>query len=939
MRRCDCIPRRLTVDGEKSVRHLEMTHPTGYPKHREVDVALRDGSTIHVRPVLPADLHDVKQLFEAISAESSVLRFHGIRTPLIDELRRFVEVDYRDVMSLVATTARTGESRIVALASYFVAADGPAEVAVVVNDPYQGRGIGSILIEHLGEAAAEVGIETFEANVMARNTDMLEVLRESRLPLEESIQSAVVHAVFPTAPTPEAIEAFERREATAAAAALRLFFVPQSVAVIGASRKRGGIGGELFHNLVQAGFDGAIHPVNPTSDVVQSMAAYKSVLDVPGQVDLAVIVVPAARVVAVAEECGRKGVRALLVISSGFAETSLEGARRQQELLAVARRYGMRVVGPNCMGLLNTDPAVRLNATFASSMPGHGRLGFSSQSGALGIAVMDRAAELGLGLSTFISVGNKADISGNDLLQYWEQDPDTDVVLLYLESFGNPRKFARIARRVARSKPIVAVKSGRSKSGARAAASHTASLVAQDVAVDALFHQAGVIRTDTLEELFDVANLLAHQTLPSGRNVAILTNAGGLGILCADACEAAGLSVSELSPPTTTTLERLLPAEASAHNPVDMIASASAAQYGEALRILLADPTVHSVVVIFIPPLVTRAEDVAAALITVAAQNKHKPLLACFLGVHGIHESLIEGDTVIPTHAFPESAAKALGSVTRYAAWRERDQGSRPDFEDIDHAAGISLAGSLVEGGERWLKPDEVAALLGRYGILTATGVVVDSAEEVEKAAAEMGSPVAVKIVSPSILHKSDVGGVQLGLTSPALAGKAARSMLESLRAEGRDSEIEGFLVQEMVPTEGAEFFIGVTHDPLFGPLIACGAGGIMVEIMRDVAIRITPLTDVDAMEMLRSLKSWPLLEGYRGQPPLDSRSLEELLLRISVLVEDLPHIAELDLNPVLVRPSFGGSVVVDARVRVMRPKPASPLGSRTSPTRTEPPA
>jgi acetate---CoA ligase (ADP-forming) len=371
---------------------------------------------------------------------------------------------------------------------------------------------------------------------------------------------------------------------------------------------------------------------------------------------------------------------------------------------------------------------------------------------------------------------------------------------------------------------------------------------------------------------------------------------------------------------------------------VDMIASATAWQYGEALRILFGDPTVHSVIVIFIPPLVTRAEDVAAALMKSASGNKRKPLLGCFLGVHGIHESLTEGDTVIPTHAFPESAAKALGSVVRYAAWRERDHGSHSDFKDIDHATGIRLAASLIERGDRWLEPDEISDLMAHYGIPTAAGIVVNSAQEVERAAAEIGTTVVVKIVSSSIFHKSDVEGVRMGLTSPALAGRAAHAMLESLAAAGRDLELEGFLVQEMVPSEGAEFFIGVTHDQLFGPLIACGAGGTMVQLMRDIAIRITPLTDVDATEMLRSLRCWPLFEGYRGQPRLHSESLEELLLRLSVLVEDLPHIAELDLNPVLVRPSLRGSVVLDARVRVMTPRPVSPLGARSSPGKTGPP-
>ena len=922
----------VPCSGASSVNGVGLTPPSGYPEHREVDVPLRDGSTIHVRPVLPSDLYAVKELFARLSTESTRLRFHGMRTPSMDELRRFVEVDYQDVLGLVATKTRGIKPRIVALASYFVTGEGLAEVGIVVDDPFQGRGVGSVLMEHLGEAAAEAGIQVFQADVLASNNDMLEVIKDSQLPVRKSIESSVVLAQFPTSPTPEAIEAFERRDAMAATAALRSFFEPRSVAVIGASRRRGSISGELFHNLIDAGFDGTLYPVNPKADVIQTVGAYRSILDVPDRVDLAVIVVPAERVAEAAEECGQKDVRALLVISAGFAETGEEGSRRQHELLAVARRYGMRVVGPNCMGLLNTDPAARLNATFASSMPARGRLGFSSQSGALGIAVMERAAALGLGLSTFISVGNKADISGNDLLQYWEQDSSTDVVLLYLESFGNPRKFARIARRVAQTKPIVALKSGRSKAGASAAASHTASVVAQDVAVDALFHQAGVIRTETLEELFDVANLLAHQPLPSGRDVAILTNAGGLGILCADACEAAGLRVPELSPQTIASLEGLLPTEASARNPVDMIASATASHYAEALRILLGDLTIHSVIVIFIPPLVTRAEDVAAALMKIAAGNKSKTLLACFLGVHGIHESLSKEATVIPNHAFPESAARALGSVNRYAVWRNRDHGTQPDFLDIDHVVGVSLAASLMGRGNRWLEPDEVSHLLTHYGIPMAAGMVVANAGEVRKAAAEIGTPVVVKIVSSSILHKSDVGGVRMHLASPEIAEAAAHQMLESLTVAGRDHEVEGFLVQEMVPSEGAEVFVGVTYDQLFGPLIACGAGGTMVELMHDVAVRITPLTDVDATEMLRSLKSWPLFEGYRGRPRLDSGSLEELLLRLSVLVEDLPHIAELDLNPVLVRPSLGGSVVLDARIRVVVPRPESPLGARLAP-------
>ncbi len=893
---------------------------------------MRDGSTIHVRPVLPDDIYDVAELFARLSNESTRKRFHGAHRPSTTELRRFVEVDYRDSFGLVAETAMGDEPRVVALASYVATGEGKAEIAVAVDDPLHGKGVGSILIEHLSEAAAEAGIRIFEAEVLAGNTDMLEVVRSLELPVDRTVSMGVIHAELPTSPTPEANDAFERREAVAAAAAVAAFLKPRSIAVIGASRRRGTISGELFHNFLEASFEGPVYPINPNASVVQSVPAYPSVADIPGPVDLAVIVVPSASVIHAANECAEKDVRALLVITSGFAETGHEGIERQRALLDIARKHGMRIVGPNCMGIINTDPAIRLNATFAPAVPPNGRLAFSSQSGALGIAVIDRARELGLGMSSFVSVGNKADISGNDLLQYWEQDDATDVILLYLESFGNPRKFARIARRVAKSKPIIAVKSGRSTAGARAAASHTGSIVAEDIAVDALFHQAGVIRTDTLEELFDVASLLAHQPFPAGDRVAILTNAGGLGILCADACEAAGLEVPEPDQGTVDALRALLPEEASVGNPVDMIASATAEQYGEALRLLARDPNVDSIIVIFIPPLVTRAEDVADALVRAADLARDVTVLACFLGAHGIHEQLRANGTVIPTYAFPESAARALAKVARHAAWRDAPEGRVPEPPGIDRTGATHLAAQLLEKGERWLEPDAVTRILDHYGIRSATSRLARGPEEVAKAAADIGGPVVVKITSRTILHKTDVGGVRLDLKTPEAAAAAASDILSSLGKRGLEDEVDGFLVQEMVSTEGAEMFVGVALDPSFGPLIACGAGGTMVELVRDVAVRITPLTDLDAKEMLRSLKSWPLFEGYRGRPPLDSQALEDLLLRVSAMVEDLPQLSELDLNPVLA--SAQGCVVLDARIKITTPAPPVPRGARTAPKR-----
>lgn len=897
----------------------------GYPAHRAVDVVLRDGSTVHIRPVTADDAQAVLEFFGRLSPNSLRMRFHGARHLSVSDVRPFVDVDHRATFGLVVVTT---SNEVAALANYVRTGESRAEFGIAIADALQGLGIGSLLLEHLAEAADAAGISVFEADVLASNASMLDVIRSTKLPVDQNSALGVVHCEFPTSLSPEALEAFEQREAVAAAAGVSRFLRPGSVAVIGASRARGTIGAELFRNVIDLGFEGPVFPVNPSADVVQSVAAYRDVASIPGPVDLAVIVVPARFVLEVAEQCGQKGVGALLIISSGFAEVGGAGVELQRDLMTIVRRYGMRVVGPNCMGLMNLDPDVRLNATFSPIYPPPGRLAFSSQSGALGIAVIDQARELGLGMSSFFSVGNKADISGNDLIQYWEQDDNTDVILLYLESFGNPRKFARIARRAAKKKPIVAVKSGRSKAGARAAASHTGSFAAGDVAVDALFRQAGVMRTDTLEELFDVASLLAHQPLPQGRSVGILTNAGGLGILCADACSAAGLEVPEFSDQSVSALRDMLPAEASVANPVDMIASATAEQYGRALGILAEDPKIDSMIVIFIPPLVTKAEDVAASLMA-ASKDVSKTMLACFLGVRGVHTWLRDGDRAIPSYVFPESAAMALGKVAERATWLARDEGSIPALDNVDRDAGIALGAELALGGERWLEPDVVERLLSCYGIRAVKSRTVKSPDEVSDAAAEIGSPIAVKVVSSTILHKTDVGGVQLDLGTPAEARRAAQTILENLTERGLEDGVEGFLVQEMVPGEGAEMFVGVNHDPSFGPLLACGAGGVLVEIMRDVTVRITPVTDLDASEMLRSLRTFPILEGYRGSPRLDIEELESLLLRVSRMVEDIPHLGELDLNPVIVLPQGRGAVVVDARMRIVPAKPETPRGSR----------
>jgi acyl-CoA synthetase (NDP forming) len=641
-------------------------------------------------------------------------------------------------------------------------------------------------------------------------------------------------------------------------------------------------------------------------------------------VDLAVVVVPAPHVVEVARDCGAAGVRALLVISAGFAETGQEGGRRQRELVDVCRASGMRLVGPNCLGVLNTAPEVSLNATFAAHPAPPGRIGFSSQSGGLGIAIIEAARRLGVGLSSFVSVGNKADLSSNDLLQYWEQDPGTDLALLYLESFGNPRKFARVARRFARQKPILAVKSGRSAAGARATSSHTGALLsASDVTVDALFHQAGVIRTDTLHELFDVAALLAHQPIPRGDRIAIVTNGGGPGIICADACQANGVQVPELTPAVRQELERLVPTAASFGNPVDLIASASAEDYRRALRTLADADAFDAILVIFVPPLVTEASGVAAAISEVAQDCGDCTLAAVFMTGDGKPAELAAGPVQVPGYEFPEDAARAVALAARHGVWRANPAGTVPALDGCRPDEAAAIISEELAAGSSWLAPDRVAALLDCYGLpLISTRVVPDAAAAVT-VAAELGVPVALKAVATGLLHKSDAGGVMLGLDGAAAVAAAALHIQTSVERAGH--QLQGLVLQPMAP-RGVELIVGMVHDQSFGPVVACGAGGTTAELIKDVAVRITPLTDVDAGEMIRSLTTFPLLDGYRGAAQCDVGAIEDVLLRVSAMVQAHPEIVELDCNPLIAGPQ--GAMIVDARLRVAVSEPAAPTPS-----------
>jgi acetyl coenzyme A synthetase (ADP forming)-like protein len=702
---------------------------------------------------------------------------------------------------------------------------------------------------------------------------------------------------------------------------------PRSVAVIGASRKRGTVGGELFHNLIRCGFCGAVYPVNPTADVIQSVKAYPSITEVPDPVDLALLVVPSRLAAKILRECGEKGVQAAVIISAGFKEIGGEGVKREQELVAIGREYGMRLLGPNCLGVLNTDPAFSLNATFAEVFPKPGPVSFLSQSGALGAVVLDLAARRRIGFSSFVSVGNKCDVSGNDMLEYWGEDERTSVVLMYLESFGNPRNFTQIARRVGRRKPIIAVKSGRTLSGSRAAASHTGSLAGTDIAVGALFRQAGVIRVDTTEELFDTAMLLATQPVPKGRKVAILTNAGGPGILAADACESHGLLIPPLAKETVERLAEFLPPEASLNNPVDMIASATGEHFGKAVRAVLDDPNVDSMIAIFVPPLMIETRDVAQA-IGEAAAGTDKPIAACYMGTHGLPAGLRAEDQVgaqIPSYRFPEAAALALSRASDYGDWLAQAADSPVSEVAVDHKLVTSTVAAcrdsvLAEAEPMWLDASDVPRLLKAYGIQTPDSAVATSADQAASVAQELGFPVALKVVSDTVTHKTDVGGVVLDRRDPEEVRQAFDQILaKSWQADVADS-VQGVLVQRYV-TEGIEAVVGVTQDPSFGPLIMFGLGGAFVELVKDVVFRLHPLTEHDIETMLWSVRSSELLKGYRGKPAGDVAALKDLLSRVSQMVSDIPELLEMDLNPVKILAPGKGCVAVDARVRLGNPQ------------------
>jgi len=702
-------------------------------------------------------------------------------------------------------------------------------------------------------------------------------------------------------------------------ASIKSVFEPRSIAVIGAGRTRMTIGREILHNLIEYEFNGMVFPVNPNARVIHSMKCYRSVLEIPDSVELAVISVPKQLVAQAIDDCGRKEVKAIILITAGFSETGPRGKELEDHIFSQIRQYGMRMIGPNCMGVINTAPNVRMDATFAGTLPLEGSIGFLSQSGALGAAILEQSRDMNLGLSSFVSLGNKTDVSVDDVLEYWRDDERTRLILLYLESFGDPYRFSRLARETVKKKPIIAVKSGRSAAGARAATSHTASLAGMDVAADALFDAAGVLRVDTVEELFDYAQAFGHQPIPRGDRVAIISNGGGPAILAADAVAAHRMQVADFSEKTVQRLSKHLVEEATLANPLDMIASADHESYRQVLNIILEDDGVDAVIASFVQPITIDARLVARAVADVCTERRElgKPVLCCFMGredeLSGIR---ILREASLPVYSFPEAAARALAAMNRYRRIRERPEGIVRRFDDVVKVKAAQVFDKVISEKRARLTDTEVRTVLEAYGFPLAPTLYVDDPRELGRAGETIGYPVAMKVASPHIIHKSDVGGVVLDLrTERELLGAYAKikERVQNLPEKVTDW---GVIVQRMVEG-GREMVLGSTFDPLFGPLIMAGMGGIHVEILKDVTFHMVPISDAGAMEMLQSLRGYPILEGVRGEPSVHMETVVEVLGRLSQLVTEFPVIREMDVNPFMAFPERERCMAVDARISV----------------------
>ena len=888
---------------------------------------LRDGSVVQVRECRIEDRDRMAGFFASLSPESRYQRFATMSAPpasVIDGL--CASGSPRDSVTLIATRTSGDVATIVGTGSYFRLDADTAEVAFAVGDAFQARGIASGLLERLAVEAMRHGFRRFRAATERDNTAMLDVFTRSGFPTTSTLDAASVTVDLDLSQVARAVRVAELHEAEAAHTSMRPFFRPNGIAVIGVSSEPGGIGRRIFDALRGSKYKGALFAVNAKGGMRGGVPTHASVRQLPLPVDLAVVAVPVGAVPGVIDDCAAHGVKAVVVISAGFAEVDEAGRARQRALVDQVRGHGMRMIGPNCLGLVSSDARWPLNASFSPVFPLAGHLALASQSGALGVVVLALAAERAVGISSFVSLGNKADVSGNDLLQYWEQDAETTVIGLYLESFGNPRKFARLARRVGRTKPIIAVQAGRTNAGSRAAGSHTAALAASDTAVDALFRQTGVIRAGTIDELIDTAACLESQPLPAGRRVAIVTNAGGPGILAADACEAAGLALATFSETTLARLRSALPATATVTNPVDMIASAGADECARVVTAVFDDPAVDAVIVLHTG--VDATTDVASPLAGIRdgilagrTRRRHVPVVAVVMG--GVRPAPLDaGGERVPVYASPENAVAALGHVADYAEWLRTPAGDELAFGDCDLAAIRRLVDGASARRVEWLSAEDTRQLFAHLGAPLVDSILATTAEDAVAFAERAGYPVVAKLVAPGLVHKTEAGAVIAGLSDASALERAFATLVARAGAAGL--VFEAVLVQPLV-RRGVEAMVGLTRDPAIGALVGVGMGGTDVEVIGDVQFGLAPLTDSDVEHLVDRTRLRRLLAGHRGRPVADRRALETLILRISALADAVPEIAELDLNPVIVRPDGEGCAVVDARVRVQVPAARQP--------------
>ncbi len=879
---------------------------------------LADGTTITIRPAAPGDYEAVKQLHEAMSPDNLYLRFFSMSPRAAEQEARRVSRDDGPDHGHGALLGFLGDE-LVGVASYEPAAADPgsAEVAFAVADRMHGRGVATLLLEHLVSLARERGVGVLTASTLPENIAMLRVFADAGLTVTRRMDYGVIELSMPV-PRSVALgepsrylDAVAGREQRADVASLEPLLRPRSVAVVGAGHRPGSIGRSILLNIRDAGFAGTLHAVNPHVADIEGIPSVPTLAALPHAPDLVVVTVPADAVLDVARESGQRGARSLVVITSGLSSA------QSASLLGTCRRWGMRLAGPNCFGV--AVPSLGLDATFAAHHPAAGRAGLVVQSGGVGLALLEHLSRLGIGVSSFASVGDKLDVSGNDLLQWWAQDGTTRLAVLYLESFGNPRKFARTAARVSATMPVLTVHAGRSAPGQRAAASHTAAAAAPLITRQALFEQAGIIATTSFGELLEAAVLLASQPVPTGSRVCVISNAGGAGVLAADACAEAGLTVATLSHAAQARLAAILPAGAALGGPVDTTAAVSAGAFSAALAEVAGDTGVDAVIALVVP---TAADDLIPAL---RAARPPVPLAAVLLDQPDAVQLLPPpGDGPaglgVPAYAYPESAARALSRAARYGSWRSRPAGTVPEIGGIGTAGARALIASFtgrVPGGG-WLPAREADRLLRCYGLPMVASRLAVTADEAAAAAASLGGRVALKAEACGLVHKSDAGGVLLDLDGPA----EARAGFTTLAGRFADN-FSGVLVQPMI-TGGTEVIIGVVQEPIFGPLVVFGLGGAATEVLGDHAARLAPLTTADADDLIHSIRAAPLLLGHHGQPPADLAALRDALLRISRLADDLPQVAELDLNPVIARPD--GVVAVDARIRVTSHGAADPF-------------